>query len=204
MLDKSDSEKRASFRRLVCDLDAFAGPVVRDAVSTLFLSSSTSDLTSSAVLLMLPPLPDLLVFGSSAVRGGEGGALGGCDLVPFAGVEFLLAPFSGPTSVVSGVKGEAGLLMSSLLPTASLLCTLLNAGYEVCGRASPLVLRSISGTSEAFLDPLSLVAALGESLSRSRSLLLDLRLCTFKLVLELAFSLLLRCDRSLSLDVVES
>jgi hypothetical protein len=128
ILDTSDSEKRASLRRLVCDLDAFAGAESRDAASALFLPSSNSDFASSAVLLILPPLPDLLTFGSSAVKGGEGGALCGADLEPFAGVEFLLAAFSCPTSVVSGVNGEEGLLMSSLLPTASLLCTLLNAG----------------------------------------------------------------------------
>lgn len=188
MLDISESEKRASLRRLVCDLDAFAGSAFRDAASTLFLPSSISAFASSAVFLMLPPLPDLLTFGFSAVKGGEGGARCGADLVPFAGVEFLLADFSFPTSVASGVNGEEGLLISSLLPTASLLCTLLNAGYDACGRASPLGLRSISGTSEAFLVPLSLVAERGESISRSRSLLFDLRLRTFKLVLELAFS----------------
>ena len=202
ILDTSDSEKRASLRRLVCDLDAFAGAEVRDAVSTLFLPSSISDFASSAVLLMLPPLPDLLTFGSSAVKGGEGGALCGADLEPVAGVEFLLAAFSCPPSVASGVKGDPGLLMSSLLPTASLLCTLLNAGYEASGRTSPLGLRSISGTSEDFLVPLSLAAERGESMSRSRSLLVDLRLRMLRFVLELAFSRL-RFDLSLSLEAVE-
>lgn len=203
ILDTSDSEKRDSLRRLVCDLDAFAGPGSRDVVSALFLPSSIADFASSAVFLILPPLPDVLTFASSAVRGGEGGALCGADLMPFAGVEFLLAAFSCPTSVASGVKGEEGLLISSLLPTASRLCTLLNAGYEVCGRASPLGLRSISGTMDAFRLPLSLVAERGESTSRSRSLLFDLRLRRCRLVLELAFSRL-RWDLSLSLEAVES
>jgi hypothetical protein len=192
-----------SFRRLVCDREAFAGPVVRDAISALFLPSSASDFSSSA-LRVLPPLPDLLTCGSSAAEGGDGDPLGGIDRVPFAGVEFLLAALACDESVGSAVNGEAGLLISSRLPTASLLCTLLNAGYEVVGRASPLVLRSISGTNEVFLDSRSLVAERGESRPRSRSLLLDLRLWTFKLVLELAFSRR-RSDRSLlSLEVLES
>lgn len=91
--------------------------------------------------------------------------------------------------------------MSSLLPTASLLCTLLKAGYELVGRGSPLGLRSISGTSEDFLVPRSLVADRGESLSRSRSLLFERRVRTPRLTEELAFS---RRRRSLSLEVLES
>ena len=175
---------------------------MRDALSALFLPSSASDLSSSD-LRTLPPLPDLLALGSSAIEGGDGDPLGGTDRVPCAGVEFLLAALSCGASAGSGVNGEAGLLISSRLPTASLLCTLLNAGYEAAGRASPLVLRSISGTNEVFLESRSLVAERGESRPRSRSLLPDLRLWTFKLVLELAFSRL-RSDRSLSLEVLES
>ncbi len=103
----------------------------------------------------------------------------GTGLMPFAGVEFLLLLLSCPTSVASGVNGL--LETSSLLPNISLLCALEKDGYEVLGRAS-LVLnrRSISGTvALSFLDGRSgrsNVVALGESLFRSPSLLLDRRL----------------------------
>jgi hypothetical protein len=171
ILDTSDSEKRVSFRRLVCDREALDGPVSRDAISALFLPPSISDFASSAALFILPPLPYLLPFGFSAVGGGEGGALCGAELVLFAGVEFLLLLLSCSFSPVSDA-----LLISSLLRTSSRLCALLKPGYELCGLSSPLGLRSISGTIETFLAPRSLVVDRGESLSRSRSLLFDRRL----------------------------
>lgn len=140
--------------------------------------------TASAVSLMLLPLPDLLMSGSSAVRGGLGGALVGAP--GFAGDEFLLLEPSWLTSVASGVK--EGFRTSSLLPTASRLWALLKVGYEVAGRTSPLPRRSISGTTlteDLDLFLMGEAGALGESRSRSRSRLADFRLCKGSL-LELA------------------
>lgn len=173
MLEISDWLNRASFRRLVPDFALFMPPA--RGLSVLRRGESISALRSFAVPRMLRLLPGRFTSGSSAVRGGLGGARLAA-VVGFTGDEFLLLRSSFPFLVASG-NISSGLPISSLLPTASRLCALLKVGYEPCGRTSPFERRSISGTTtEAFLGVLearsgvlSGAAALGESRSRSRS-----------------------------------
>lgn len=150
--ESTDSSALGCLCMLDVDMDGFT-PLVLGAFSILFLPLCRSAWALSAAFLMLLPLPDLLISGSSAVRGGLGGARVGGALAVFAGVEALRLSFERAfwsRSVGSGVYSDSlGFTTSSRLPTASLLCALEKFGYDVLDFTSDVavVRRSISGTS---------------------------------------------------------
>lgn len=119
----------------------------------------------------------LLKSASSEVRGGLGGARLGEAAPPLAGVRGR-DPFprsSLPASVASGVTidtlGFPGFPISSLLPTASLLCALEKVGYDPVGAVSPAdERRSISGTATVtFLPERDGISEIEDRVGRLRS-----------------------------------
>ena len=187
MVDKSDWPYAGSLRGLAPDFALFF-PGARGLLPALFPLSPVLLLASSALLCMLPPLPDLRISGLSAVSGGLGGVSTGGG---FAGIELLLPSASSVISDAAGVN-DFTFRTSSILPTASLLCALLNVGYDILGLTSlPVPLRgrrSISGARVSIfvlLDVLSDIVDRGNSLSRSLSLLRDLRFGSFVVEVDL-------------------
>ena len=177
ILEISDCPNCVSFRNPVPDSALFTAEPL-GVPSVLRRPSLMLGRASFAASRKLLPLPDRRISGLSAVSGGLGGGFVGT----FAGVEFLR--FSRFTSVAAGVMGLM-FRTSSMLPTISLLCALLNVGYEIRGLTSslePLAGRcSISGTAISTFF-LLLRSERGESLSRSRSRLVDLLRCSFPLL----------------------